>query len=102
MTTAATSALDALATHLQETALLQTTNNLLDWDQETTMPSGGLEWRARQQAFVARLVHERASSRERGDLIAAAAADSAVKADPALVALVREARRDYDKATKLP
>jgi len=102
MTAATTSALDALVTHMQETALLQTTNNLLDWDQETAMPSGGLEWRARQQAFVARLVHERASSRERGDLIAAAAADSAVQADPALAALVREARRDYDKATKLP
>jgi len=102
MSATATSPLDALVTHMQESALLATTNNLLDWDQETTMPSGGLEWRARQQALVARMVHERNSSRERGDLIAAVEADRAAMADPETAALVREARRDYGKATKLP
>ncbi|MCE2881318.1 MAG: carboxypeptidase M32 [Planctomycetaceae bacterium] len=102
MSAIATSPLDALVSHMQESALLATTNNLLDWDQETTMPSGGLEWRARQQALVARMVHERNSSRERGDLIAAVESDGAAMADPETVALVREARRDYGKATKLP
>ncbi len=102
MTTTATAPLDALVHHLQETALLSTTNALLDWDQETTMPSGGLEWRARQQAYLARIVHERTSSRERGDLIAAAEADRTVMSDAATAALVREAKRDYVKATKLP
>ena len=57
MTTTATTPIDALVTHLQETALLSTSNNLLDWDQETQMPAGGLEWRARQQALIARMVH---------------------------------------------
>ena len=102
MPSTATNPLAALVTHLQETALLSSSNNLLDWDQETQMPSGGLEWRARQQALLARLVHERSSSRERGDLIAAVEADGAALADPKHAALVREARRDYDKATKLP
>ncbi|MFZ9880938.1 MAG: carboxypeptidase M32, partial [Phycisphaerales bacterium] len=102
MSAIATSPLDSLVTHMQESALLSTTNNLLDWDQETTMPSGGLEWRARQQALVARMVHERNSSRERGDLIAAVESDRAAMSDPETAALVREARRDYGKATKLP
>ena len=102
MTTTATSPLDALITHLQETSLLSTSNNLLDWDQETTMPSGGLEWRARQQALIARMVHERNSSIERGDLLDAVEADTTAMACPETAALVREARRDYAKATKLP
>jgi carboxypeptidase Taq len=102
MSSTALSPLDALTIHLQETALLSTSNNLLDWDQETTMPSGGLEWRARQQALIARIVHERASSIERGDLIASVEADRAAMADAATMAVVREARRDYEKATKLP
>ena len=88
--------------HLQETALLSTSNNLLDWDQETQMPAGGLDWRARQQALIARMVHERSSSHERGDLIAAVEGDKGAMADAATAALVREARRDYMKATKLP
>ncbi|MFM7052325.1 MAG: carboxypeptidase M32 [Planctomycetota bacterium] len=102
MSTTALSPLDALVAHMQETALLSSTNNLLDWDQETTMPTGGLEWRARQQALMARLIHERSSSKERGDLISAVEADKSAMADPSTAALVREARRDYGKATKLP
>jgi carboxypeptidase Taq len=102
MTATAATPLDALVTHLQETALLSTSNALLDWDQETQMPAGGLEWRARQQALIARMVHERSSSIERGDLIAAVEADREAMADPSTAALVREARRDYAKATKLP
>lgn len=91
-----------LTTHLQEAALIASSNALLDWDQETQMPSGGLEWRARQQALLARLVHERSSSRERGELISAVEEDRSAMADPVIAALVREARRDYSKATKLP
>ena len=102
MSTTTTNPVEALVVHLQETALLSTSNNLLDWDQETTMPPGGLEWRARQQALIARIVHERASSIERGDLISAVEADREAMADAETAAMVREARRDYEKATKLP
>jgi Zn-dependent M32 family carboxypeptidase len=66
------------------------------------MPQGGIEWRARQQALLARIVHERASSIERGDLISAVEHDREAMADAQTAALVREARRDYGKATKLP
>ena len=102
MTTLAASAIDALVRHIEETSLLSSSNAILDWDQETMMPSGGIEWRARQQALLARIVHERASSKERGDLIAAVEADREAMADAQTAALVREARRDHGKATKLP
>ncbi len=99
---AASPTVAALVTHLQEASLLASSNALLDWDQETTMPSGGLEWRARQQALLARIVHERVSSLERRDLIEAVESDSGAMADAGIAALVREARRDHEKATKLP
>jgi carboxypeptidase Taq len=102
MTTLASSTVESLVRHIEETALLASSNSILDWDQETMMPAGGLEWRARQQALIARLVHERASSLERGDLIEAVEGDTGAMADAQTAALVREARRDYDKATKLP
>ena len=102
MTTTATSTVDALVRHIEETSLLSSSNAILDWDQETMMPQGGIEWRARQQALLARIVHERASSIERGDLIEAIERDREAMADAQTAALVREARRDYGKATKLP
>ncbi|MBI1302456.1 MAG: carboxypeptidase M32 [Phycisphaera sp.] len=102
LSSSASPALDALVTHLQEASLLASSNSLLDWDQETTMPAGGLEWRARQQALLARIVHERVSSLERRDLIEAVESDATAMADGSVAALVREARRDHEKATKLP
>jgi carboxypeptidase Taq len=102
VSTSGSPALDALAAHLQEASLLASSNALLDWDQETTMPAGGLEWRARQQALLARIVHERVSSLERRDLIEAVESDADAMADAGIAAMVREARRDHEKATKLP
>lgn len=101
-TTTAPSTVDALVRHIEEASLLASSNAILDWDQETMMPQGGIEWRARQQALLARIVHERASSIERGDLIEAVEHDREAMADAQTAALVREARRDYGKATKLP
>ena len=102
MTTTAPATVDALIRHIEEASLLSSSNAILDWDQETMMPQGGIEWRARQQALLARIVHERASSIERGDLIEAVERDREAMADAQTAALVREARRDYGKATKLP
>ncbi|MFM1803599.1 MAG: hypothetical protein RL136_478 [Planctomycetota bacterium] len=102
MTASTATALDRLVEDMQEAALLATSNALLDWDQETQMPSGGLDWRARQQALLARMVHERTSSSRRGDLISAVESDKDAMSDPTVTAMVREARRDHSKATKLP
>jgi carboxypeptidase Taq len=49
------------------------------------------------------MCHERATSPEIGELIAAVEGSSLVsQADSVVAANIREARRDYDRATKLP
>lgn len=76
---------------------------LVGWDQETYMPHGGARARAEQSSLLAKLIHERASSTKLGDLLAQCEADSSLN-DPTSEhgANLRELRRDYDKATKLP
>lgn len=86
----------------REAATLSSVAHLLGWDQETYMPSGGTAARAEQSALLAGLLHERNTSERLGELISACESDSAVQADGDAAANVREMRRDYDKATKLP
>lgn len=74
------------------------------WDQETYMPPAAAAHRGEQQALLAGLVHERRTSKRLADLIAACEADRSLTGDPASpsAAAIREFRRDYDLATKLP
>lgn len=67
------------------------------------MPRGAVETRAVQQATLEMLIHERATSTEMGDLLAAAE-DQVGSEDPESmdVRLVKVARRDYDRGTKIP
>ena len=95
---------DELRNLLREAATLGSVGHLLNWDQETYMPHAAAEHRAAQQEAIAKLVHERMTSKRIGELTAACEADPGVVADPAGVeaANLREIRRDYDRATKLP
>ncbi len=86
----------------REAATLSSVAHLLGWDQETYMPSGGTAARAEQSSLMAGLIHERETSERLGELISACEADKDIQADDAKAANVREMRRDYDKATKLP
>lgn len=64
------SAYEALIDHLREIHLLESTAELLSWDQETMMPAAAVDHRANQLALLARLAHERATSDRLGDLLA--------------------------------
>src|SRR5215211_2686253 len=72
---------------------------LLHWDQETYMPQAGVSLRAEQLSTRSRLAHEMLVSEETGRLL-----DAAEPQDPDSEehALHRLARRDYDRATRLP
>jgi len=72
---------------------------VLGWDQQTYMPPGGVAGRAEQLATLGRLAHEMLVSGETGALL-----DDAGEPEPGSedAALVRLARRDYERATKLP
>ena len=91
-----------LTRRLRETATLSSVGELLAWDQETMMPRGAARFRAEELAVVSSLVHQKATDAVVGDLIASCEADRALVADPAIAANLREIRRDYDRALKLP
>lgn len=93
-----------LTTLLREAATLESVAQLLGWDQETYMPPAGAATRAEQSAALASLVHQRRTDPRIGDLIAACESDRSIvaDADSPRARNVREARRAFDKATKLP
>ena len=101
--TEAPRAITELREAVRKVAVLQSVNSILGWDQETMMPEGGLDWRATQQATLASMAHAAFTGAEMGDRIAAA--EEAVAALPEEHpdrVDVRELRRDWDKATRLP
>lgn len=93
---------DRLASELREIALLSSLGSLAGWDQETMMPRAGAGLRADQRAALSALVHERRTSKRLGEMISQAESWAKRRGSPALRADVREVRRDYERATKLP
>lgn len=80
-----------------DASLLGSTGSLLGWDQETMMPRAGVEYRARQLAQLSGLIHSKATDPRIGDLL-----DECDETDLVAAANVREIKRSYEKATKLP
>jgi len=73
---------------------------VLEWDQLVFMPPGGASARAEQLATLRRLAHEQLTSPAMGEAIAAA--EAAVTATEADRAALRVARREYERAVRLP
>ena len=88
---------------LREASTIGSVSALLGWDQETYMPAGASAARAGQAALMARVHHERVTDPRVGELLAACEADAALNTEGTETAAnLREIRRDYDKATKVP
>jgi carboxypeptidase Taq len=96
-------AYDELLRLAREVALLANCAAVLGWDEDTYMPRGGAEHRANQLALLAGLEHERATDPRVGDLLAVVEGSPLV-ADPDAPAAVnvREWRRAYDRAVRVP
>jgi carboxypeptidase Taq len=82
-------------------ATLSSVSQLLNWDQETYMPPQAAPFRAEQMSELARLVHERRIDPRVGKLISACERNGVMR-DASAAANVREMRRDFNLATKLP
>jgi len=97
-------AYEELIETVKEAQLLGSTASLLSWDQETMMPPGGVDHRARQLAQLARMRHEMSTTPRLGELLNACEDDDALTSNPIKESAVnlREIRHDYDRATKLP
>ncbi|MCP3979308.1 MAG: carboxypeptidase M32 [bacterium] len=87
---------------LGEAATLYSVGGLLGWDQETMMPERGAAFRARELALLGRIAHERVTHPRVGELLSQCEADAQVMSDRDAAANVRELRRDYDRARKIP
>ena len=99
MTETKNDTIEKLRKRLATVSDLGSANGLLAWDQQTYMPKGGVEGRAETMATLSRLAHEHFVDAETGALL-----DAAGNLDPASEdgALVRRARRDYERSTRLP
>ncbi len=98
-----TQAYTELIRRVREARLLGSCAELLGWDERTYMPPRGSTHRSEQMALLARLTHELATAPQLGELLAAVEGSSLVEdADAPEAANVREIRRAYDRAVKLP
>jgi carboxypeptidase Taq len=92
-----------LKRRLLEISDLAAAGAVLRWDQFTYMPRGGAPARARQRATLSRLAHEKSADPALGKLLddlAPYAAGLPYDSDEA--SLIRVARRDFEKAIKVP
>ncbi len=87
----------------KELGVLNSCAAVLAWDQQTGMPPRGAGLRGEQMAFLASLSHQKFTDPKVGELLAAVETSDLMN-DPEsdATANVRETRRNYDRATKLP
>jgi carboxypeptidase Taq len=92
-----------LVQHSQETAYFISMGQLLGWDQRTQIPPKGHAHRHNQFAVLAKWIHARATDPQVGENLSRVESSPLVS-DPGTDAAVnvREWRRDYDRATKIP
>jgi carboxypeptidase Taq len=82
---------------------LEKAAGLLSWDEETKMPPGGVDARAEQRATLNRIAHELQVAPELGRLLDDLSGfEEEYGHDSFEASLVRVARRDYDKAARVP
>lgn len=95
--------LHTLKKHLGQVKDLESSANLLEWDQETYMPEGAAAARAHQISTLRELAHELFTSDAMGELLdkAGRQVDTTDLLDTD-AAIVRVTQRDYERARKLP
>jgi carboxypeptidase Taq len=96
-------ALQELKTRLTEINDLDSASAVLSWDQMTYMPPGGAAARARQLATLQTLSHQKLTAPEMGKLLEELSAyEESLPYDSDEASLIRIARRNYERATKVP
>jgi carboxypeptidase Taq len=86
---------------MTEVADLDSASSLLGWDQQVNMPAAAAEARGNQIGTLEKLSHQAFTSDEVGKLLDELRSRSGALS-PDDEAMVRVARRDYDKATRVP
>ena len=92
-----------LRERLAEVHDLDRAGAVLTWDERTKMPAGGAAARADQLATLARVKHYRIGAAEVGHLLAELAPfERSLPYDSTEASLIRVARRDHEKARRVP
>ena len=92
-----------LKDHLAEISDLGGAASLLGWDQETYMPPGGTGDRSMQLATINRIIHEKFTSDEIGELIEKLKPEmSTLDPDSDEARLMKHVNREYEKQRKVP
>ena len=94
---------DQLCVFVRQTALIESIQELLGWDERTMMPPAAGEYRAEQITYLSGLVHRRRTDPQVGAWLNELAGGP-LAADPHSPAgtTIRQVRRDYEKRCKLP
>ncbi len=92
-------AYDELKKTIKKAGILNTVHELLDWDQEVTMPKGASWLRAIQRGTISEVAHEIFTQKKVGELIKEAEKEELNEEEKALV---REVKKKYERATKVP
>jgi Zn-dependent M32 family carboxypeptidase len=92
-----------LIRRVREASILGSCGSLLSWDESTYMPRQGSAYRGEQMGLLARLGHEMITAPIIGELLAAVESSELVRnPESDAAANVREIRRGYDRAVKVP
>jgi len=89
-----------LTAHLRRLQSLESVADLLGWDEQVNLPEGAAAKRADQHSAMAEVVHAAVSAQRAGELLNQLEGEADLPGDAR--AVVRQARKDYDRATKLP
>ncbi|MHC1789440.1 carboxypeptidase M32 [Solidesulfovibrio sp.] len=99
----ARNAYDTLLAHSRASADIASALNLLSWDQQVMLPPAAHAGRAGQIGALTAILHRRACDPALGDWLAACeGSDLTRDAASPEAANIRELRRDYDQAVKIP
>lgn len=101
------SAYNALLERLREVQLVASTGSLLSWDQETGLPPSAANYRAEQLAWFSGWAHRQSTGEDFKKLLEAAEEEfsrdpDAPANDPDRATNLRETRRTYERAVRLP
>ncbi|MBX9679928.1 MAG: carboxypeptidase M32 [Gemmataceae bacterium] len=99
----ARTAYQELIADFREKCLLDSVGAVVGWDEQTYMPPKGSSHRAEQMALVAKMSHAKLTSPRIGERLAAVEGSELVRDGETIEAVnVREIRRSYYRAVKLP
>lgn len=94
---------EKMSTHSREMTHLGSATAVLHWDQRTQIPRKGHESRAQVLSTMAGIIHGMATDPRIGDLLGIMENSELTKEPTGIEAVnIREWRRSYDRATKIP